>query len=67
MTRYLSKMKLNEEDFCERLLGSKRVVAIPGRFFGEGGRNHIRLTFVSETPERIERGLSLIDDFAYGH
>lgn len=66
MTKYLTKMNLTDDEFCERLLLSKRVVAIPGMYFGEGGRNHIRLTFVSETLNRIEAGLGRIEEFVSG-
>jgi aspartate/methionine/tyrosine aminotransferase len=33
------------------------------RFFGDNGRGHIRLTFVSEPEERIELGFKKVADF----
>lgn len=54
---YLEAMGRNDEEFANRLLYRKSVVVIPGRFFGEQGRGHIRMTFVSEPEERIEEGL----------
>lgn len=66
MTNYLLKTKLNEEEFCSQLLRKRNVAAIPGGFFGEGGKQHIRLTFVKEPEERIEAGLRTISEFASG-
>jgi aspartate aminotransferase len=36
---------------------------IPGRFFGNNGIGHIRMTFVSETEERIKLGIEKINQF----
>jgi len=63
MRPYLSKLNLNEEEFAGKLLQQKGVAVIPGRFFGDNGRGHIRLTFVSESEERIELGFKKIADF----
>ena len=63
MHPYLSKLKLNEEEFAGRVLKERGVAVIPGRFFGENGSGHIRLTFVSEPEERIELGFQKIADF----
>lgn len=63
MRPYLSKLRLNEEEFAGGVLKERGVAVIPGRFFGENGRGHIRLTFVSEPEERIELGFQKIADF----
>ncbi len=60
---YLSKLKLNEEEFAGKLLRETGVAVIPGRFFGDNGSGHVRLTFVTETEERIELGFRKIEDF----
>ena len=60
---YLTKLHLDEEDFAGRLLREKGVAVIPGRFFGDNGSGHIRLTFVSEPEERIETGFKKIAEF----
>ena len=60
---YLKKLKMDDEKFCDLLLKEKKVVAIPGKYFGEQGKNHVRLTFVSEKEERIEEGIERIADF----
>ena len=62
-TLYLRELKISEEKFAERLLNEKHVVVIPGRFFGESGKNHCRLTFVSEPGQRIEEGIKRIAAF----
>lgn len=63
MRPYLSKLKLNEEEFTGRLLKETGVAVIPGRFFGDNGRGHVRMTFVSESEERIELGFKKMADF----
>jgi len=63
MRPYLSKLKLNEEEFAGRLLKETGVAVIPGRFFGDNGRGHVRMTFVSESEERIELGFKKMADF----
>ena len=60
---YLAKLHMNEEEFAGRLLSEKGVAVIPGRFFGDNGSGHIRLTFVSESEERIEAGFKKIAKF----
>lgn len=63
MSSYLEKMDRTDEGFADRLLLRKSVVIIPGSYFGEGGRQHIRLTFVSEPEERIRVGFEHIDEY----
>ncbi len=60
---YLSKLNLNEDDFAARLLKEKGVAVVPGRFFGDNGKGHIRMTFVSESENRIDAGVQKIADF----
>lgn len=57
MRPYPSKLQISEEEFAERLLKEKSVAVIPGRFFGENGKGHVRVTFVSENEDRIGRGV----------
>jgi aspartate aminotransferase len=63
MQPYLSGMQIDEEQFATRLLKKTGVAVIPGRFFGNTGRGHIRLTFVSEPEEKIESGIKKISEF----
>jgi aspartate aminotransferase len=67
MRRYLKSMDRNEEDFCNRLLSRKGVVAIPGSFFGANGAGHVRMTFVSEPEERIEAGMKRIGEYVFSY
>ncbi len=64
---YLEKMNRDDEEFCNRLLYRKNVVAIPGSHFGSMGKGHIRLTFVSEPEERIEEGIRRIGAFMFSY
>ena len=61
---YLTKVNRTEEEFAEQLLRSRSVAVVPGRFFGNNGIGHVRMTFVSETEERIKRGLEKINQFS---
>jgi aspartate aminotransferase len=63
---YLKTMQLDEEQFSVKLLSGKGVAVIPGRFFGENGRGHIRFTFVTESQERMETGFKKISEFISG-
>jgi len=54
---YLSKVGKTEEEFSEQLLTKTKVAVIPGRFFGENGKGHVRMTFVTEPEERIKLGI----------
>ena len=57
---YLTKRHQTEEQFAEKLLIDAGVAVIPGRFFGENGRGHVRMSFVTEPQERIELGIERI-------
>ena len=61
--RYLEAMQRDDEEFANRLLYRKSVVVIPGKYFGEMGKGHVRMTFVSEPEERIEEGIKRIGAF----
>jgi len=63
---YLARLGMDEEKLCDELIAQASVVAIPGGYFGENGRGHIRLTFVSEPEERISEGLSRLASFLTG-
>jgi aspartate aminotransferase len=60
---YLDKIGLNDDEFAEELRLKKNVVVIPGNVFGENGKNHARMTFVSEPDNRIEEGVKRISDY----
>ncbi|WP_225876060.1 pyridoxal phosphate-dependent aminotransferase [Infirmifilum lucidum] len=60
---YLEAMGRDDEEFANRLLYRKSVVVIPGKYFGEMGKGHVRMTFVSESEERIEEGLKRMNAY----
>jgi aspartate aminotransferase len=41
----------------------KNVIVISGIVFGQNGKNHERMTFVSEPDKRIEEGIKRISDY----
>ncbi|MGA2628333.1 MAG: pyridoxal phosphate-dependent aminotransferase [Candidatus Bathyarchaeia archaeon] len=63
MSTYLAKANQNEEKFTEKLLRETNVAVIPGRFFGNNGNGHVRMTFVTESEERIQLGIEKIAEF----
>ena len=63
MRQYLAKIQKTEEEFAKQLLDKTSVAVIPGRFFGENGKGHVRMTFVTEPEERIQLGFEKIAQF----
>jgi len=63
LRQYLEAMGRDDEEFANRLLYRKSVVVIPGKYFGEMGKGHVRMTFVSESEERIEEGLKRMNAY----
>jgi len=53
----------DEEDLSTTLYEEEEVVVIPGGYFGNEGKNHVRFTFVSEPEERIREGITRISEF----
>lgn len=62
MSAYLKNM--DDEKFSNDLFKRKKVVVVPGHYFGSYGKNHVRLTFVTETEERIEQGIKRMAKFS---
>jgi len=67
ISHYLELMNRDDEEFANRLLYRKNVVVIPGSHFGEMGKSHIRMTFVSEPEERIREGMKRIGAFVFSY
>lgn len=63
--RYLAVMNRDEQEFCNRLLYHKGVIAVPGSYFGEKGAGHVRLTFVSEPEQRIQQGMRRMGEYVF--
>ncbi|RLE78189.1 MAG: class I and II aminotransferase [Thermoprotei archaeon] len=64
---YLEKMRRDDEEFANRLLYRKNVVVIPGSHFGDTGKGHVRMTFVSETEDRIREGMKRIGAYVFSY
>ncbi|MGC8596488.1 MAG: pyridoxal phosphate-dependent aminotransferase [Thermocladium sp.] len=60
---YLKRLGLNDESFAQRLLKEKHVGVVPGSAFGDAGRNHVRINFAKETPDRLVNGVKLMAEF----
>lgn len=60
---YLDKIGLTDEEFADELRLKKNVIVIPGDVFGENGKSHARMTFVSEPDKRIEEGVKRISEY----
>ena len=53
---------MTSEEFCEKLLYSKKVAVVPGTAFGDSGEGFIRVSYCYST-ERIKEALSRIEEF----
>lgn len=58
LSAYLERAGMTSEQLAEKLLVEKHVATVPGSFFGESTRRYLRLTFTTETPERIKEGVA---------
>ena len=58
----IAGMGLSDEEFAERLLIEERVAVVPGRAFGECGRDHIRCCYATSLPQ-IEVAIERIGNF----
>lgn len=56
----ISASKLNSIAFCDRLLSEQFVAAVPGIGYGQTCDRHIRISFGTESDERIYEGLKRI-------
>ncbi|MBQ4156162.1 MAG: aminotransferase class I/II-fold pyridoxal phosphate-dependent enzyme [Clostridia bacterium] len=53
---------LSSEEFCEKLLMSKRVAAVPGNAFGESGEGFIRVSYCNSL-KNLKRAVERIKEF----
>ena len=53
---------LTSEEFCEKLLESKKVAVVPGTAFGKGGEGFVRASYCYST-EHIIKALKRIEEF----
>ena len=53
---------MTSEEFCEKLLYSKRVAIVPGTAFGDSGEGFVRASYCYST-EHIKEALARIEEF----
>lgn len=53
---------LSSDEFCEKLLQSKKVAVVPGTAFGKGGEGYVRASYCYST-EHIIKALARIGEF----
>lgn len=57
LREYLEPAGMGAEQFSKKLLEEKLVATIPGTYFGQTPRYSVRLSFATETPERIAEAI----------
>ncbi len=63
LSDYLRELGVESDVFAEKLLEEKGVATVPGKYFGRTVPFSVRISFVAETVERMERGIKYIRDF----
>lgn len=58
----IKKTGLSSEEFCERLLLTKKVAVVPGNAFGNSGEGFVRVSYCYSTGH-IKEALSRIEEF----
>jgi len=53
---------LTSEEFCTRLLYSKKIAVVPGDAFGQSGEGHVRISY-SYSIRHLQRALRAISEF----
>ena len=53
---------MSSEEFCERLLYSKKVAIVPGTAFGESGEGFVRASYCYSR-EHIKEAIKRIGEF----
>lgn len=60
----VERFRLSSDEFCERLLYSKRVAVVPGSAFGNSGEGFIRVSYCYST-DHIKEALRRIEEFIH--
>ena len=61
-THFVRSTGLSSEEFCERLIYSKRVAVVPGNAFGDCGEGFIRVSYCYSI-ENIKEAVTRIGEF----
>lgn len=67
MGEYMRQLDRDERETGIRLIHKKAVVVVPGSYFGKHGEQHFRMTFVTETEERIREGIARIGEYLFSY
>lgn len=59
---YIKSTGMNSEEFCEKLLYSKKVAVVPGTAFGDSGEGFVRASYCYSV-EHIKEALQRIGEF----
>jgi aminotransferase len=62
----VSGLRMDDEEFAERLLMEERVALVPGSAFGATGKGHVRVCYAAPI-EQIEEALTRISRFVEKH
>ena len=62
----VSGLRMDDEEFAERLLMEERVALVPGSAFGATGKGHVRVCYAAPI-EQIEEALTRIGRFVEKH
>lgn len=61
----IKKLNMTSEEFCEKLLYSKKLAVVPGNAFGESGEGHIRISYaysLDNIKNALKRMQAFIDE-----
>ncbi|MFA7637656.1 MAG: aminotransferase class I/II-fold pyridoxal phosphate-dependent enzyme [Monoglobales bacterium] len=58
----IQKTGYTSEDFCEKLLYTKKVAVVPGNAFGDSGEGFFRASYCYSV-QNLQKAISLIDEF----
>ena len=60
---YLERLRLNDVEFTYKLAEEKAVAILPGSAFGSYGKNHLRVTFVTQEEDRLVKGIEIMAEY----
>ena len=58
----IKRTGMSSEEFCEKLLYSKKVAVVPGNAFGDSGEGHVRMCYAYSV-EHLTEALDKIEEF----
>ncbi|MEM0021876.1 MAG: pyridoxal phosphate-dependent aminotransferase [Fervidicoccaceae archaeon] len=64
ISAYMEKYNIKDDvEFAYRLAEERQVIMLPGSIFGSSGRGHLRITFVTQPEEKIEKGIETLGEY----